>query len=100
MQAMKAKQKRARRETLYEAPGILWERVPTRDPHVWIHRLRVDDRRLFFVTDHEGRSYREIRSDEPCCRVVESVFPVTLVIGRRNGGSARARKVSAKTGDR
>jgi hypothetical protein len=100
MQAMKARQKRTRRETIYEAPGVLWERMPTEDPHVWVHRLSFDDRRLFFVTDHEGRSCREIRSDEPCYRVVEIAFPVTLAIGRHNGGSVKARKVGPKPGVR
>jgi hypothetical protein len=100
VQAMKDKKRRARKETLYEAPGILWERMPTEDPHVWTHRLTFDNRRLFFVTDHEGRSYREIRGDEPRCRVVENDFPVTPVIVRPGGGSVRTRKVGAKLGAR
>ena len=76
-----------KKEVIYESPSVSWERVPAGKPKVWIQQLKFNDRWIFVVTDHAGHNYRQHSDDEACYRIIENVFPVALLLGRRDRGS-------------
>ena len=91
---MKARESSERKEILYESSTMTWERMPAGSSRVWIHKFTFLGRTLFLVTDRFGRNYRKCADEEDCYRLIEEMFPWSMLDGNRSDGAIEIARVS------
>jgi hypothetical protein len=71
---------------MYKSLDLIWERVPTNIPHVWIEHIRLNDRDVLIVNDELGGFDRDTQSDTAQYSLIETTFPEVRQGGYRHDG--------------